>query len=128
MILTCSECATEFHGRADATYCSPACRQKAYRARSVAERAPRDPADVGDTIRQAEDVNMLGMIGNNMLSAERLNNYLPGIKLLMAGTLSRMLADVEDSTERDLAAGRLTAAEKRKVERDMLRRSGPVRP
>ena len=31
---TCAVCNTEFHGRADAAYCSTACRQKAYRART----------------------------------------------------------------------------------------------
>ena len=31
---TCTVCETEFHGRADAAYCSTACRQKAYRART----------------------------------------------------------------------------------------------
>lgn len=32
---TCQKCGGSFHGRADATYCSAACRQKAYRSRNV---------------------------------------------------------------------------------------------
>ena len=31
---TCTICGTDFHGRADAAYCSTACRQKAYRTRT----------------------------------------------------------------------------------------------
>jgi hypothetical protein len=31
---TCTECRSDFYGRADAVYCSTACRQKAYRART----------------------------------------------------------------------------------------------
>jgi hypothetical protein len=37
MLRTCTVCTAEFHGRADAVYCSPACRQKSYRARSKVE-------------------------------------------------------------------------------------------
>jgi hypothetical protein len=42
---TCAECGTEFAGRADAAYCSSACRQRAYRKRYRNER----PVPVGDT-------------------------------------------------------------------------------
>jgi hypothetical protein len=31
---TCTVCAAQFHGRSDAQYCSPACRQRAYRERT----------------------------------------------------------------------------------------------
>lgn len=34
MTLSCSVCGGDFEGRADARYCSPACRQKASRARA----------------------------------------------------------------------------------------------
>lgn len=33
---TCRQCGTEFEGRADAAYCSPGCKQKAYRKRNAA--------------------------------------------------------------------------------------------
>jgi hypothetical protein len=35
---TCTECGTEFHARADAAYCSTACRQRAYRRNRNANR------------------------------------------------------------------------------------------
>jgi hypothetical protein len=34
-VSTCTECGAELHGRADATYCSSACRQRAYRRRNA---------------------------------------------------------------------------------------------
>ncbi len=34
MLLSCTRCTSEFHGRSDAKYCSPACRQQAYRTNS----------------------------------------------------------------------------------------------
>jgi hypothetical protein len=126
---TCTVCAAEFPGRADAVYCSSACRQKSYRARYKAEVGERrDPADVGDALRQMEDVNFLTMYAKDMLTAERLNNYLPEVKLFMAGALRRMLHDVEESCARDLANGSITAAEKRKTERKIASKYGPVRP
>jgi hypothetical protein len=33
LMRTCAECGSEFHGRSDARYCSPTCRQAAYRQR-----------------------------------------------------------------------------------------------
>ena len=37
---TCTECGTEFHARADAAYCSTACRQRAYRHRNANRNVP----------------------------------------------------------------------------------------
>ncbi|WP_322859910.1 hypothetical protein U8D42_14435 [Mycobacterium europaeum] len=55
--LQCWECGTVFHGRADAHYCSAACRQKSHRAR-LRRRAADEavPAPVlGDAIAQARE-------------------------------------------------------------------------
>jgi hypothetical protein len=35
MLMTCTGCAAEFHARADAAYCSAACRQRAHRKRNA---------------------------------------------------------------------------------------------
>jgi hypothetical protein len=42
---TCTECASEFHGRADAKYCSPACRQRAHRDRNRPHTYTPQPID-----------------------------------------------------------------------------------
>jgi hypothetical protein len=39
-VKTCTECGTEFHARADAAYCSTACRQRAYRHRNANRNVP----------------------------------------------------------------------------------------
>jgi hypothetical protein len=39
--LSCAVCAVQFTGRADALYCSAACRQKAYRLRTLRSQIPR---------------------------------------------------------------------------------------
>lgn len=39
--LSCAVCAGRFTGRADATYCSAACRQKAYRLRALRSQTRR---------------------------------------------------------------------------------------
>jgi hypothetical protein len=49
----CTGCDTKFYGRADARYCSTACRQKAYRERSrnnepVTATAHQGPVPIGD--------------------------------------------------------------------------------
>lgn len=54
---TCEICETEFYGRADATYCTTACRQKAYRQRnrnasSVTAAVSSGPVPIGDAWMQ----------------------------------------------------------------------------
>lgn len=39
-VKTCTECGTEFHARADAAYCSTACRHRAYRHRNANRNVP----------------------------------------------------------------------------------------
>ena len=55
--LQCWGCGTVFYGRADARYCSAACRQKSHRARvrrRAAEQAVPAPV-LGDAIAQARE-------------------------------------------------------------------------
>lgn len=40
--MTCGICGVVFHGRSDAIYCSPACRQKAHRTRTAERTAAHD--------------------------------------------------------------------------------------
>lgn len=52
--MRCCVCRTSFYGRADASYCSGACRQKAYRARMA--RQSSDEAQVGDALERARQL------------------------------------------------------------------------
>lgn len=55
--LQCWECGTAFYGRADARYCSAACRQKSHRARArrrVADETVAVPG-LGDAIARARE-------------------------------------------------------------------------
>ena len=57
-LAACTECGTEFHARANAAYCSPACRQRAYR-RQHNHGARFDvslPATIGSLIAALETV------------------------------------------------------------------------
>ncbi|BBY37295.1 hypothetical protein MMAN_14290 [Mycobacterium mantenii] len=47
-------CRSSFYGRADASYCSGACRQKAYRARMARESS--DDGHVGDAVEHARQL------------------------------------------------------------------------
>lgn len=57
---TCIECGTEFHARANAAYCSTACRQRAYRrhrnARADGRRDVAVPATIGSLISALESI------------------------------------------------------------------------
>jgi hypothetical protein len=48
---TCAECGTELAGRADAAYCSSACRQRAYRRRNRNDPSRRVPIGDEDMFR-----------------------------------------------------------------------------
>ena len=52
--LTCFICGNGFYGRSDAVYCSPACRQKAHRAR-LARRTKPNVAGSAQRAQQALD-------------------------------------------------------------------------
>ncbi|ORA41687.1 hypothetical protein BST20_01110 [Mycobacterium branderi] len=56
--LTCSICGTSFQARADARYCSPACRQKAHRARH----AQRVAASAGGPTHMTVEIDTGGAI------------------------------------------------------------------
>jgi len=51
----CSECGASFYGRSDARYCSPSCRQKAYRGRAHRQAATEtvSPPKFADAIAAA---------------------------------------------------------------------------
>ncbi|ORB73412.1 hypothetical protein [Mycobacterium scrofulaceum] len=55
--LQCWECGTAFYGRADARYCSAACRQKSHRARARRRAADETVAapGLGDAIARARE-------------------------------------------------------------------------
>src|SRR5262252_160139 len=54
----CEVCSREFEGRADARYCEPACRQKAYRAKALPpasdlpETGELEPQEYGELVRR----------------------------------------------------------------------------
>lgn len=50
-VLSCAVCSGQFNGRTDAVYCSPACRQKAYRLRNP--RAPMQRAELKALLMRA---------------------------------------------------------------------------
>jgi predicted nucleic acid-binding Zn ribbon protein len=61
---TCVVCGARFHGRADAVYCSPSCRQRAHRVRTTerlaaaldvlhAQAAQPSDADLGGRVARA---------------------------------------------------------------------------
>jgi len=115
MLKTCSVCAGEFHGRADAVYCSPACRQKSYRARS---KEGMDSSEVGDGFARADVLNWM----TAALRPDWIDNYLPLMKLHMIGLLTEALGDLERSAAKD----EVTAAEARKIARRYRARSQPL--
>jgi hypothetical protein len=63
--IRCAVCRTRFSGRSDAVYCSPACRQKAHRARTARRTkvlreylrrtsvAPRSPVEATRTLQRS---------------------------------------------------------------------------
>ena len=52
--MRCAECLSRFYGRADARYCSGACRQKAYRRRAQSAPKPALADVVADARRNQE--------------------------------------------------------------------------
>jgi hypothetical protein len=63
---TCDTCKAEFYGRADATYCSTACRQKAYRQRSRNAHPVTDAVPVSNAPVPIGDTWMSGRFGGHM--------------------------------------------------------------
>ena len=59
-LASCTECGTEFHARANAAYCSPTCRQRAYRRRRNARADARGnvtlPATIGSLISALQTI------------------------------------------------------------------------
>jgi hypothetical protein len=94
MLKTCTVCAAEFHGRADAAYCSPACRQKAHRARQARDGGgPLDPIGEAALIKAVTDT----------FRPDRIERFSATAKLHMVGVLRRALGDVEASSAGDRA-------------------------
>lgn len=62
---TCDVCGTEFHGRADAAYCSPACRQKAYRRRQSAQ-TPEPAPNTTPLTREQEEWRYLSALQSEL--------------------------------------------------------------
>ena len=106
MIRTCAVCGSEFHGRADARYCSPACRQKSYRTRQ---------SDAAPKITAAEQTRMLTSTLVATLP-ETLALVDPLTKLHLAEILRAGAEAVAESIEQDKATGwRPTRTESRRV-------------
>ena len=69
---TCPICATALHGRTDQRYCTPACRQTAYRARTQ-NRAPQPsapPPPPPDRSRREHTVYECGGCGQRLLGEQ----------------------------------------------------------
>ena len=89
MIRTCT-CGTEFHGRADAQYCSPACRQKAYRDRAEQREPDQDHIDL-------TACNFLRVALNANFSDDKLATYSDRAKDQMVKTLEREIKHIKAS-------------------------------
>lgn len=89
MIKTCG-CGTEFHGRTDAQYCSPACRQKAYRERAEQREPDQNHIDL-------TACNWLNVVCNAHFNDDKLATYSDRAKDQMVKTLEREIKRLKAS-------------------------------
>lgn len=117
----CASCKSAFIGRASATYCSPACRKRAYRANRPAKRPANRPAGVTVTAASghcAEARELLGGLDAELkANAEHVGAALKwtaaerAVLDLIADTMDRR-ADLQrlfDGSEKVTARLRLSA-------------------
>jgi hypothetical protein len=99
-IRTCDICQTEFYGRIDATYCSTACRQKAYRQRSRNARpvtdsvlVSSDPVPIGDTWMRNR---FGGQLGNEYATLAEMTQHIEAT-YKMPATRQKHIAEAEEN-------------------------------
>lgn len=90
MLMTCSGCAAEFHARADAKFCSAACRQRAARLRARRKGLWADAT----VARQVEWINT---VNNTSFQPAVIARYLPEVKVLWIRSLTDTIRFMTES-------------------------------